>query len=76
MRPQRTGDRLRPLGAPGTTTVRKLMQSRGVSAFDRSRLPLLVDANDGVLWVAGVELADRARVTLQTTVCAELSLAR
>ena len=42
--------------------------------FDRDRLPLLVDADDQVLWVPGVEISAAARVRLDTGECVELRL--
>ena len=50
------------------------MQNRHVPRFDRSRLPLLVDAKDRVLWVPGVEIAEPNRVEADGGPCFELRL--
>ena len=58
----RPGDRLRPFGAPGRRRVKELLRERGVPRLRRGRLPLL-EGNGRVLWLAGVRLAEEARVT-------------
>ena len=40
--------------------------------FDRDRLPLLVDADDRILWVPGVEISEGARLRLNTRQCIEV----
>jgi len=43
-----------------------------VPRFDRDRLPLLVDAQDRILWVPGVEVGELARLQLNTRRCIEV----
>ncbi len=59
------GDRLRGLGAAADTRLGHLLQRRGIEASARDRLPLLCDTT-GIVWVMGVALADRVRVTPST----------
>ncbi len=66
LRTRRAGDRFQPLGCAQPVELRRFLQSRHVPRFDRDRLPLLVDANDRVLWVPGVEVAECARLQLNT----------
>ena len=40
--------------------------------FDRDRLPLLVDGDDRVLWIPGVEISDAVRLQLNTRRCVEV----
>jgi tRNA(Ile)-lysidine synthase len=61
----RTGDRIQPLGMAGTKRVRRLLLDAKVPFDERERIPLLVD-DVGVLWVAGVCLSERARVSDET----------
>lgn len=61
----RTGDRIQPLGMAGTKKVRRLLLDAKVPLEERGRVPLLVD-DEGVLWVAGVCLSERARVSDRT----------
>lgn len=72
LRTRRAGDRFHPLGATYQTELRRFLQSRHVPRFDRDRLPLLVDADDRVLWIPGVEVSDAARLQLNTRRCVEV----
>ena len=66
MRARRTGDRFQPLGCDYEVELRRYLMSRHVPRFDRDRIPLLVDADDVVLWIPGVEVGERARLRLNT----------
>ncbi|MBN1826102.1 MAG: tRNA lysidine(34) synthetase TilS [Candidatus Eisenbacteria bacterium] len=66
VRNRRPGDRFRPLGAPGGRKLQDLFTDRKVPRHARDDVPLLVD-REGILWAAGVEIADRARLTRSTT---------
>lgn len=72
LRARRQGDRFQPLGAEFEIELRRVMLSRHVPRFDRDRLPVLVDADDEVLWVPGADLAERARLRLNTRRCVEV----
>jgi tRNA(Ile)-lysidine synthase len=72
LRPRRAGDRFWPLGQPHELELRRFLQSRHVPRFDRDRLPLLVDAQDRILWIPGVEVAEPARLQLNTRRCVEV----
>lgn len=72
LRTRRQGDRMTPLGAAAEVELRRLLLSRHVPRFDRDRLPLLVDADDRVLWVPGADLAESARIQLNTRRCVEV----
>lgn len=66
LRTRRPGDRFQPLGMPQSVDLRRFLQSRHVPRFDRDRLPLLVDGNDRILWIPGVEIGDPGRLLLNT----------
>jgi tRNA(Ile)-lysidine synthase len=72
LRTRRTGDRFQPLGSSTPLELRRHLQSRHLPRFDRDRLPLLVDAHDQILWVPGIEVAEVARLQLNTRTCVEL----
>jgi tRNA(Ile)-lysidine synthase len=72
LRTRRPGDRFRPLGCIHEVELRRFLQSRHVPRFDRDRLPLLVDADDQVLWIPGVEVSEKARLLLNTRRCVEV----
>jgi tRNA(Ile)-lysidine synthase len=67
VRNRRPGDRFRPLGAPGRRKVQDLLVDRKVPRQDRDRIPIVVDRLERVVWVAGVAVADRCRVTAPET---------
>ena len=72
LRARKPGDRIQPLGARAEQELRRFFLSRHVPRFDRDRLPLLVDANDRILWVPGADIADPARLMLNTRRCVEV----
>jgi tRNA(Ile)-lysidine synthase len=61
LRAPRPGDRMRPLGAPGSRPLRRVLADAGVPAEDRARLALVAHG-DEVLWASGVRLAETVRV--------------
>lgn len=72
LRTRRARDRFQPLGHATSIDLRRFLQSRHVPRFDRDRLPLVVDADDHILWVPGVEVSETARLHLNTRHCIEL----
>ena len=72
LRTRRGGDVFWPLGADRDMSLRRFLQSRHLPRFDRDRLPLLVDATDRILWIPGVEIAETARLKLNTRRCVEV----
>jgi tRNA(Ile)-lysidine synthase len=55
VRSRRSGDRLRPLGAPGERKLKQVLIDRGVPEAARDRLPLLEIA-DELAWIPGVTI--------------------
>lgn len=64
---RRPGDRLRPLGMAGRKKLQDLLVDRKVPRALRDRVPLVVDASDRIIWVAGHAIAADVRVTAATT---------
>ena len=56
------GDRFTPLGMTGAQKVKELFINEKIPAADRRRIPLLVSAGR-ILWVCGVRMGEKARVT-------------
>ncbi|NNE07344.1 MAG: tRNA lysidine(34) synthetase TilS [Gemmatimonadetes bacterium] len=69
----REGDRFHPLGAPGNRKLQDLFVDRKIPRTVRGRVPLVEDA-EGIVWVAGVEIADRVRVTERTRAIIEVAI--
>ena len=65
LRQRRRGDRFRPLGAPGEKKLGDFFTDTKVPLELRDRTGLLCD-DQGIIWVMGLRLADRAKVTAPT----------
>jgi len=66
LRTWQAGDRFWPLGAAGDKTLGDFFTDVKIPAALRRRIPLLCDQT-GILWVLGLRIAHRARITPQTT---------
>jgi len=64
VRTRRPGDRIRPLGAPGSRKVQDVMVDRKVPRRERDKVPIVVGADGRIVWVAGVAMAHDCRVTV------------
>jgi tRNA(Ile)-lysidine synthase len=64
---RRPGDRLRPLGMDGHRKLQDLLVDRKLPREQRDRVPLVVDARDRIVWVAGHALSADFRVSPGTT---------
>lgn len=63
LRTRRPGDRFTPLGMDESVELADFLINQKVPAAVRDRMPLLVDADDRILWVAGVRISQAARIT-------------
>jgi tRNA(Ile)-lysidine synthase len=63
VRSWRPGDALRPLGLGGRKKLQDLFVDRRVGRLERHRIPLVVDADDRIVWVPGHALDEAYRVT-------------
>lgn len=62
VRNRRRGDRFHPLGSPAPKKLKDFLIDRKIAAELRDRIPLLV-WNGEIVWVAGVEVSERFKVT-------------
>ncbi len=62
IRPVRSGERLRPRGAPGHKPIRRLWSDRGVAPGLRGALPV-IESGGRVVWAAGLRAAEQVRAT-------------
>jgi tRNA(Ile)-lysidine synthase len=74
LRTPHTGDRFHPLGAPGTRLLSDLFIDRKVPRERRASWPVLCDA-EGIVWIVGLAVAERVRVTAATTSCLRITAA-
>ncbi len=63
LRTRRTGDRFVPLGMAVPVKLADFLTAQKVPAALRDEMPLLVDAEDRILWIPGLRLSHEARLT-------------
>jgi tRNA(Ile)-lysidine synthase len=73
VRGRRRGDRLRPLGGSGEVTLTKFLIERRIPSWERDSVPIVARAS-GIVWVAGLEIDSRHRVTDRTSNVLELRI--
>lgn len=63
VRNRRPGDRFQPFGLDGQKKLQDFLVDRKVARAERDHVPLVVDGNDRIVWVAGHEIDEAFRVT-------------
>ena len=63
VRPRRPGDRMRPLGLDADKPIKDLLNEHKIPRTERTYWPLLVDANDRILWLVGLRASQWAQVS-------------
>jgi len=63
VRNRRPGDRFRPAGVPGRKKLQDYFVDAKVPRAARDTVPIVVDGNDRIVWVAGHTIDDEFRVT-------------
>ena len=77
LRPRRPGDRFCPLGMGGRSKrVNEFMINEKIPAAWRVHIPLLLNAEDQIVWVCGWRPDERARVTQSTQEVLQLRFTR
>jgi len=76
VRSRRPGDSIRPLGLTGRKKLQDVLVDRKVPRQQRDQLPLVVDADDRILWIGGHVVAEDACVTASTRSVVVLKLIR
>jgi tRNA(Ile)-lysidine synthase len=71
---RRPGDRVRPLGLGGHKKLQDVFVDRRVPQNERDRVPLVVDRDDRIVWVAGHVISEDFRVTGRTRAVVILTL--
>ncbi len=65
LRSRRPGDRIQPLGMEGSKTIKSYVIDKKIPRCRRAEIPLLVD-REAVLWVVGIGLSERAKISDKT----------
>jgi tRNA(Ile)-lysidine synthase len=76
VRAWRPGDLIRPVGLGGRKKLQDVFVDGKLPRGTRARLPLVVDPDDRVLWVPGLAMDERLRVTRGTKAVVVLRLTR
>jgi tRNA(Ile)-lysidine synthase len=76
VRSRHPGDSIRPLGLKGRKKLQDVLVDRKVPREQRDRVPLVVDADDRVLWIGGHVVSEDACVTARTRSVVVLKLIR
>jgi tRNA(Ile)-lysidine synthase len=76
VRSRRPGDTLRPFGMRGRKKLQDVLVDRKVPRAERNAVPIVVDDEDRVVWVAGHVVSEDARVTDRTQSVVILKLSR
>jgi tRNA(Ile)-lysidine synthase len=63
VRNRRPGDRFRPVGVGGRKKLQDYFVDRKVAQIRRDLVPIVVDATDRIIWVAGYGIDEAFRVT-------------
>jgi tRNA(Ile)-lysidine synthase len=63
VRNRRPGDRFRPVGLNGDKKLQDYFVDRKIDRKRRDAVPLVVDATDRIVWVAGYGIDEAFRVT-------------
>lgn len=73
LRYRKTGDRFKPLGLNGSKKLKDYFIDKKIPKDKRDDIPLLCD-DEGILWIAGQTIDDRARVRKSTKKIVELKV--
>ena len=66
LRHRSNGDKIQPLGMPGTQKLKKYLNEKKIPAHNKDKLILLCEDNE-ILWIAGVGLNDKIKVVNKPT---------
>ena len=66
LRPWKIGDIFKPLGMEGSKKLSDFFIQHKLSRFEKDAVPILVNANGEVIWIVGMRLDNRFKVTENT----------
>lgn len=76
VRSRRPGDWFRPFGLKGSTKVKKFFIDRKIPRSERERVPVLVTADEQIIWLAGLRADRRWQATPESKVVLKLKIIR
>ena len=60
------GDYFQPLGMQGSKKLSDYFVQQKINLFDKKNIPIVVNANGDILWIAGYRIDDRYKITENT----------
>ena len=60
------GDVFQPLGMKGKKKISDFFIQRKINLFEKNRIPLLVNGNGDIMWVMGLQIDERYKITENT----------
>jgi len=72
VRSRRPGDRIAPLGMRGTKKLQDLLVDKKIPRAEREGIAVVETTNGEIIWIVGHRISERAKVTAQTELVAEL----
>lgn len=70
---RKLSDKFIPLNAPGSKSIKKILIDKKVPLSIRSTLLSIAD-KDGIIWLVGIEIADRVKITEKTNKFLEIKI--
>ena len=62
IRSREPGDKMVPFGKKSLTSVKKLLEDKKMSTFNKQNIPIVTDINNKIIWIPGVRRANFANV--------------
>lgn len=75
-RSRKKGDRFQPLGMEGNKKIKDFLIDEKVPAETRDEIPLIVDSDDNIIWVAGLRMGEKFKVRDKTETLLKMELKR
>ena len=66
VRNRRAGDKFAPLGLNGSKKIKDYFIDKKVKKSERDKIPLVVDNNGLIIWIAGYHINEKAKITKET----------
>lgn len=66
LRPRQPGDRMLPLGMKGYKKIKDILIDEKVPYRRRSNIPLLVSGDGEIIWLCGIKMSERCKISAGT----------
>lgn len=74
VRNRRRGDKFKPLGMKGVKKLKDFYIDEKIPAAEREQIPIIIDSNDLIIWVAGMRMNERVKITGNTQKIGRINL--